>query len=229
MPKSSSELIASGKINTLSIGDGGKGKTFLIGTMIDAGFKPYIIDAENGLKTIANKVFDYDEVSTWDDFLVKVAWYYNNYKERGYTHLVVDSITRLQQYLAVKINKDGKLNQAQWGEVLASLRAVVDRITKTCPTSLHVTAMAMEAKDELTGAVKIFPNIQGSFKFDLAGYFDIVLYHECGERDGKQAYWVQTQADQRIQARNRYDHACKLNKYEPSNYAVFSKLINGGK
>ena len=61
----------------------------------------------------------------------------------------------------------------------------------------------MESVDELTKKVKVYPNIHWSFKHDLAGYFDVVLYHSCGVREGKQQYWVQTEGDERIQARNR--------------------------
>jgi len=227
--KQSNSIMDNMKVNSLSVGDSGKGKTHFIGSIIDCGFKPYIIDAEGGVKTIANKVFDYEQVNTWAAFLVELAWFYNNYKEKGYTHLVIDSISRLQQYLAAEICKDGKLTMNQWGEVLANLRSCIDKLTKTCPTNLHMTSMAMEAKDELTGMTKIYPNIQGAFKFDLAGYFDVVLYHDCGEKDGSQRYWVQTQADTRVTtARSRLDCIKKMAKFEQSNYSIIADIINKG-
>lgn len=226
--KSSTTMLDDVKISILSIGDSGKGKTYFAGTICDYG-KPFVIDAEGGAITIGNKVFDYVNVSTWAEFLEACAWYFKNYQEKGYTHLVVDSITRLQQYLALEKDTNGKLTMSQWGEVLASLRKVVDRLTKSCPTHLHMTSMAMEDKDDVTGQVKVFPNVQGRFRFDLAGYFDVVLYHDCGEKEGKQVYWVQTEGDQRITAKSRLASIKPMAKYETNNYKIINDIIAGDK
>lgn len=222
--KKSSELKVNPKVNTLSIGDSGKGKTYFCGTIADYG-KPFIIDAEKGLMTAANKEFDYVEVDSFEDFGKACHWYMSNYKQHGYTHLVVDSITRLQQYLAREISPDMKLTQQQWGEILATLRKTIDWLTKKCPTHVHVNAMAMESKDDLTGAIKIYPNIQGAFRYDLAGYFDVVMYHDCGVKDGNQVYWVQVQGDERITARSRLDSIKKLNKYERNDYGIINDIL----
>lgn len=224
--KKSKDILTSIKVKSLSIGDSGKGKTWFAGSICDHG-KPFFIDAESGLSTIANKEFDYVQVNTWDEALAACTWYYQNWEKEGYTHLVVDSITRLQQYLVNKINPQGKPTMSEWGEILAHLRSLIDKLTKTCPTSLHVNAMAMESKDELSGGIKIYPNIQGAFKYDLAGYFDTVLYHDCAEKDGKQVYWVQTKGDQRITARNRFDSVKELQKFEANNYSILADIIGG--
>lgn len=224
--KKSVNILDDKRVTSLSIGDSGKGKTFFAGTICDHG-KPFFIDSEGGLKTVANREFDYVEVNTWEEFTEALMWYYKNCKAEGYTHLVVDSITRLQQYLSVGISPEGKLTQSQWGEVLASLRKVVDRLTKTCPTSLHMSAMAMESKDELSGMIKVFPNIQGAFKYDLAGYFDVVLYHDCADKNGDQIYWVQTQGDQRITARSRLNSVKKLAKNEVNDYKIIANIFEG--
>lgn len=223
--KKSSDLRVNPKVNTLSIGDSGKGKTWFAGTIADYG-KPFIIDAEKGLITSCDKEFDYTEVDTFKQFGDACKWYMENHEKHGYTHLIVDSITRLQQYLAKEISPDMKLTQQQWGEILATLRKTIDWLTKHCPTHVHVNAMAMESKDELTGAIKIYPNIQGAFRYDLAGYFDVVMYHDCGEKDGKQVYWVQTQGDQRITARSRLDSIKKLNKFERNDYGIINAIID---
>ena len=222
--QNSSNLIANAKVNTLSIGDSGKGKTWFAGTIADYG-KPFIISSEKGLMTVANKTFDYTEVDSFKEFGDACKWYMENYKDRGYTHLVVDSITRLQQYLAREISPDMKLTQQQWGEILATLRKTIDWLTKHCPTHVHVTAMAMESRDELTGGIKIYPNIQGAFRYDLAGYFDVVMYHDCGDKNGEQVYWVQTQGDQRITARSRLDSIKKLQKFERNDYGIINDIL----
>ncbi len=222
--QSSKNILKDRRVTSLSIGDSGKGKTFFAGTICNHG-KPFFIDSEGGLKTVANHEFDYVSVNSWAEFTSALTWYWSNHKEAGYTHLVVDSFTRLQQYLGRELSPDGKLTQAQWGEVLASMRKVIDRLTKECPTSVHVSAMAMESKDDLTGQIKIYPNIQGAFRYDLAGYFDVVLYHDCAEKNGDQVYWVQTKGDQRITARSRLDSVKKLNKHERNDYAVIANIF----
>jgi hypothetical protein len=232
--KSSKILSENIQVNSLSIGDSGKGKTYFAGTICDHG-KPFVIDAEGGLGTICDKDFDYVAINSYEELEQAYGLFMQTYKEKGYTHLVIDSITRLQQYLAFRINKDGKLTQAQWGEVLATLRKMTDGITKQLKEKgihLHMTAMAMESKDELTGQTKIFPNIQGAFKFDLAGYFDIVLYHDCApgkDKEGKPVtkYWVQTEGDTRITARSRYNSIKKLNRHEISNYSIIANIYGG--
>lgn len=226
--KSSKDLLKNVKVNSLSIADSGKGKTKFSCSIAKYG-KPFVIDAEGGLITGADLEFEYVTVNDFESFANACQWYMKNYEEKGYTHLVVDSITRLQSYLVYKLNKDGKLTQSQWGEVLATLRKVVNWLTKECPTHMHMTAMAMESKDELSGATKIYPNIQGAFKHDLAGYFDVVLYHDCGEKEGKQQYWVQTQGDSRVIARSRLDAVKKLNKYEVNDYGIINNIIKGDK
>ena len=218
------DLASGERVTSLSIGDSGKGKTFFAATIADYG-KPFIIDAECGLATAADKDIDFTTVNTWAEFLSACAWYFKNYEAKGYTHLVVDSLTRLQSYRAKELSDTGKLTISQWGEILADLRAVTDRLTKHCPTSLHINAMAMESKDELSGAIKIFPNIQGAFKHDLAGYFDVVLYHDCAEKKGEQVYWVQTKGDQRVSARNRYDSINPMKKHEPNNYGIIARTF----
>jgi len=220
----SDELKENILVKSLSIGDSGKGKTHFIGSICDHG-KPFVIDSESGLLTIADKKFDGCTVNTFTEFGEAIQYYMANYEEKGYTHLIVDSFTRLQQYLAVELSPEGKLTQNQWGEVLAKLRKVANFLTKDVPTHVHVTAMAMESKDDLTGAVKVFPNIQGSFKYDLAGYFDVVMYHECGEKEGNQVYWVQTQGDERITARSRLSSIGDMPKYAPNNYSIISGLL----
>tara|TARA_Y100000310_G_C20646178_1_gene796724 strand:+ start:267 stop:974 length:708 start_codon:yes stop_codon:yes gene_type:complete len=222
------------KINSLSIGDSGKGKTYFIGTMCDYG-KPFILDTEKGLLTISHKEFDSMTVSTYKEVGDALLWYSDNYKKNGYTHLVLDSITRLQQYILLEEGDSttGVVTMKQWGIILVKLRKIVDYMTKHCPTPVHVTAMAMESRDELTGAVKLYPNIQGAFKFDLAGYFDVVLHHHCGEKNGDQVYYVQTEGDERIIARNRASDIVKLKKFEKSDYGIIHditiKASNGTK
>lgn len=221
--------------NSISISDSGKGKTWLIGTMTKY-HKVYFIDTEDGSLTINDKEFDFEIVNTYAEFIKEVEWYFKNYKKYGYTMLVVDSISRLQQYLVDelmdKANKGKDISQHSyklsfddWAEILARLRKTVDVLTKKCPTPVHMTVMAGESKDQLTKMSKIFPNIQGAFKHDLLGYFDVVLYHDCALKDGEQTYWFQTQGDQRVIAKSRLQG---LKRIERNSYDCIAKLVKQG-
>ncbi|MEA2036376.1 MAG: AAA family ATPase [Nanoarchaeota archaeon] len=217
--------------NSISISDSGKGKTFFIGTMTKH-HKIYLIDTERGSMTIKDKNFDYEIVDTFKELEREVYWYFDNYKKHGYTMLVIDSISRLQQYLVDELldkennnskNKSYKLDFDQWAEILARLRKLVDVLTKKLPTPIHMTVMAGESKDQLTKINKVYPNIQGAFKHDLLGYFDVVLYHDCGEGKNGQTFWVQTQGDQRIIAKSRLQG---LNKIEKNSYDCIARIMN---
>lgn len=223
----SSKDIKVTKVNSLSVGDSGKGKTHFVGTICDYG-KPFVIDAEGGLMTIMGRQFDYTTVNTFKEFQDACAWYVTNYKQHGYTHLVIDSISRVQNHLVFSLSKDGKLTQQQWGEVLATLRKIIEWLTKECPTSIHVTSMAAESKDELTGMVKVYPNIQGSMKYDLDGYFDVVLYHDAKDEQGKSIYYVHTHGDNRIIAKNRAQSFAPMKKYEANSYEIVARILKGG-
>lgn len=226
--KNTKETAKNLRLNTLSIGDSGKGKTWFIGSIKECGYNPFVIDAEGGVTTICDKDIDYVSVNTWSDLEKAYGLFLENYQEKGWTHFVVDSITRLQQYLVFELDPSGKITRQQWGEVLAKLRKFVDVLTKQCPVPVHMTAMAMESEDEITKMKKVYPNIQGAFKHDLAGYFDVTMYHDCGEKDGQTVYWVQTEGDQRITARNRASNIKKLEKFEANDYAIIKSIIEQG-
>lgn len=225
--KSTKTIANDGTIRSLSIGDSGKGKTHFSGSISKYG-KPFVIDVEKGLSTCAGLDIDYVAINNWDELGEAYGWFLANYKEHGYTHLVIDSLTRLQEYWIRDNAPDGKMTQAQWGQCLAWMKKFVDKVTRECPVHVHMTAMAMESKDEITGGIKVFPNIQGQFKHNLPGYFDIVLYHDCGVREGKTIYWVQTEGDQRIIARNRLNTVSPMAKLEESDYGIIARIYNKG-
>jgi len=225
--KSTKNIAENTTIRSISIGDSGKGKTRFSGSISKYG-KPFVIDVEKGLTTCADLDIDYVEVDNWNQLTEAYSWFLKNYQEKGYTHLVIDSLTRLQEYWIRDNAPNGKMTQPQWGECLAWMKKFVDKVTKECPVHVHMTAMAMESKDELTGGIKVYPNIQGQFKHNLPGYFDVVLYHDCGVKDGNTIYWVQTEGDQRIIARNRLNAVAPMAKKEVSDYGIIARIYNGG-
>ena len=220
----SNEMFKDRKQSILSIGDSRTGKTFFIGTMCDHE-KVLVIDVEGGLSTIEGKNFDSIRVKTFKEFKEALNWYMSE-GSKNYTMLSIDSINRVQAMLAVELQPDGKLTQNQWGEVLATLRKILDVLSASCPTSFHVSTMAMESKDELTGRVRIYPNIQGSFKFDLTGYFDSVLYHHAKpDAQSNTQYYCQLQGDTRVIAGSRLIKLAGI-KNILNDYGQIISLIN---
>jgi len=223
--KKSSDLKANLRQTILSIGDSRTGKTHFIGTMCEHE-KVLVINAEDGLATIADKQFDAIKVNSFAQFKEALNWYMS-VGHKDYTMLSIDSLNRVQSYLQYELDADGKLSQNQWGEVLATMRKFIDVLSKQCPTSLHITSMAMESKDELTGQIRIYPNIQGSFKYDLTGYFDTVLFHTCApDKDGSTKYWCQIQGDSRVIAGSRHQ-ALKGMKNIPADYGFIKSKVGG--
>ena len=118
---------------------------------------------------------------------------------------------------------------AKYDILAIKLRKVVDGLTKACPTSVHMTAMAGESKDELTGEVKIYPNLQGGFKFDLLGYFDTILYHQMGkDTQGNEMYWCEIAGTQRNCAGTRLQPLKqKFGAVMPSDYRHILEALTG--
>jgi len=202
--QTSADVVSSTRTTSISVSDSRKGKTHFIGTMADHG-KLFVIDVECGLSTITDKKFDFVTVHNWKEIEEALEWYMLE-GQKTYTHLAIDSITRIQSYLkeyliqepdSHKKNK-GVMTMGKYDTLAIKLRKIVDVLTKQCTSSIHMTAMAQEEKDKLTGAVKIFPNLQGGFKFDLVGYFDTILYNQMGlDAKGNPAYWCEIAGTER--------------------------------
>jgi len=223
--KKSGDIANSTKTTSISIGDSRKGKTYFIGTACDL-CRVFIIDAESGLKSIKDKKFDFVTVNTWKETEDALTWYLTE-GYQNYDLLAIDSITRIQSYLKEQLKdgpdehgkNKGNMTMGKYDILAIKLRKVVDVLTKKCPTSVHMTAMAGEFHDELTGATKIYPNLQGGFKFDLLGYFDTIMYHNMAvTKDGEQ-YWCEIAGSERNCAGTRLaELKATYGKAMPNNY-----------
>lgn len=211
--KKSSEIAASERTTTISIGGSRVGKTHFIGTACDVR-RVFILDTEDGLKTIADKKFDYFTANNWTEVQQVLNWYMSE-GHSNYDVFAIDSINRLQHYMLDAIKADsaavgvsgdkykGEMTMNKWGLLTAQTKKIVDLLTKLCPTSVHMNVTAMESKDEVTGMVMLYPALSGAFKHEILGYFDTILYHKAGIEKGEQKYWCQLAADSRVQAGTR--------------------------
>ena len=220
----SEDMFVNRRQTILSMGDSRTGKTAFLGTICDHE-KVLILNAEDGLSTIEGKKFDAIRVTTFKEFKEALNWYLTE-GHKDYTMLAVDSINRVQSFLAFELDKDGKLTQNQWGEVLATLRKVLEVLQTKCPTGYFMSSMAMESKDELTGRIRIYPNLGGAFKYDLTGYFDTVLYHHAkADTKGETQYYCQLQGDTRVVAGSRLT-GLKGIKNIPCDYGIMIGILN---
>lgn len=211
MLMNSSDMFKDRRKTILSMGDSRTGKTYFLKTMCKHE-KMFIIDVEGGLSTAEGENFECVRVTTFKEFKDVLNWYTGAAKLAGfpdrstknYTMLAIDSANRLQTLLVHSIQPDGKLTQNQFGEVLATMRKLFETLESKLTTGLFVTSMAMESKDELTGRVRIYPNVVGAFKYDLTGYFDTVLYHHAKvDTKGDVKYHCQLHGDSRVVAGSR--------------------------
>ncbi len=208
--KSSETISLSTRTTSISIGDSRSGKTYFVGTMCDSKRKVFILDTEGGLETIKDKKFSFCTVNTWDEAKNVLDWYMmEGYKK--FEYFVIDSLNRLQTYLIDDItdkpDEHGKnrgiMTINKFGILSAKLKKVVDVLTKKCPSSVHFIVTAAESKDEVTGATRLYPAIQGSFKFELLGYMDTILYHRSAIDKEGEKFWCQIGSDSRVIAGTR--------------------------
>lgn len=234
--------MTSTRTTSISIGTSRVGKTHFIGTIADCG-KLFILDTEDGLRTIEDKKFDYVTANTWQEAMNVLNWYMEEgYKK--YTHFALDSLNRLQVYLIdavvrdsgsvvkdknnnpVKDSNQGQMTMNKWGIVTAQTKKIVDLLTKVCPSSVHMNVTAMESKDEVTGITKLYPALSGAFKHEALGYFDSILYHRAAIDSGVQKFWIQLGADGRIDAGTRLQSVKKMyGAVMPNDYACIHNTL----
>ena len=205
----SSTALAQARSHTIVVGKSGTGKTSLIGTACDHE-KVFVISLENGLQSIADKQFDFERCETYAEFKREINWFMKNYKERGYTLLAIDSITRLQRMITQDMNdksKSSKLTYDEFAELLAIMRKLCDVITRSRDFSSIITCLDVETKDDTKGVIKENPNLEGKFAFEVFGYFDNAVVSRVGRgKDGKLTYWLEVAGDERTAAKTRMTH-----------------------
>ena len=205
----SSTSLAQSRSHTIVVGKSGTGKTTLIGSACDHE-KVFVISLENGLQSIADKAFDYEKCESYDDFKQAINWFMKNYKERGYTLLAIDSITRLQRFITEDMNnksKSSKLTYDEFAELLAIMRKLCGVITRSSDFSSIITCFDVETKDDGKGIIRENPNLEGKFAFEVFGYFDNAVVSRVGKgKDGKLTYWLEVAGDERTAAKTRMTH-----------------------
>ena len=98
--------------------------------------------------------------------------------------LVIDSVTELQKKLMdyiveshpeVKRPYGDGLTVGDWGYNTERMRRFI-RMARDLDMNVILTALAMDEKNEVTGAVKTMPKMSSKLAADVCGYVDIVGY-----------------------------------------------------
>lgn len=207
--------IAKIKSHLLIIGKPKKGKTAMLGTVANHE-KLFIISLEKGLTTLTGGDFDYVECGDYDAFKEALNYFMKNYKEKGYTALGIDSITRAQSYLIAKLlgpaKADGKARKLDfdgYSEMLATMRKLLDVLTKA---EDFVTIMIAheEDKDDSKNTSN-WPLLDGTIKYEISGYFDTVLVCENGlDTKGNLSYFARIQGNEKCIAGTRLKHLANV-------------------
>lgn len=181
-------------LNLLIYAEWGIGKTYLAATAQDCkATSPCLhLGFEQGLLTVAYRDgYEAKEIRTIDQLekvhglLVEDQTQKNPY----YKCLILDNITELQTLdkdtLMRKTKKESnnpdKVNvdipsPREWGIMKNRLRRVVQGF-RDMPIHLICTSWAATNKDDDGNIINYYPNVQGSIKEELGGYFDIVGYY----------------------------------------------------
>ena len=174
--------MAKNTVKMLVYGDPGVGKT----VFSCSGDRTIFIDVEGGSLSIQKRIKDKKVVRKRFDTFDEIEEFVRGLREKGSKAdtLVIDSITELQkklmdsivsQHPEVKRPYGDGLTVGDWGYNTERMRRFV-RMARDLDMNVIFTALAMDEKNEMTGAVKTLPKMSSKLSADVCGYVDIVGY-----------------------------------------------------
>jgi hypothetical protein len=209
-------------IRCLFYGDIGSGKTRAASTFPN----PYFINTDKGLRTLKDSRHPFIDLSRDDKIYETIILLLNDIRngKNGFgpdeplgniQTIVIDGLTSLGELLlkeAMKENrpaiKDLSKEKAQFDDygMLRQRFWSITTLLQDMKKNVVATCWPMLEKDEETGRLVGRPNIVGSFRETVGGYFDEYYYLVC--RPGKQGepsyiYEAYTKPYQYWQARSR--------------------------
>jgi len=171
-------------LNILAYGDPGAGKTVLgASAENDPRTSPILFcDVEGGTLSISDRGIDTVRMAAFP------AWQHiYDYLKNGthpYKTVVFDSLTEIQKLSMRDIMRtaaltnparDGDMPQiGEWGKNIEQIRTFV-RAFRDLPMNVVFTALAMDVKDESSGAIATKPSLSGKLADETAGFMDMVI------------------------------------------------------
>ena len=174
--------MAKDAVKMLVCGDRGVGKT-VFSCSVD---RTIFIDVEGGSLSIQKRIKDKKVARKRFDTFDEIEEFVRGLREKGSKAdtLVIDSITELQkklmdsmvaQHPEVKRPYGDGLTVGDWGYNTERMRRFI-RMARDLDMNVIFTALAMDEKNEMTGAVKTLPKMSSKLSADVCGYVDIVGY-----------------------------------------------------
>lgn len=175
--------MAKDTIKMLVYGDPGVGKT----VFSCSGDKTIFVDVEGGSLSVQSRIKSKKVVKKKFETFDEIEDFIRTLHEKGggkADTLVIDSVTELQKKLMdyiveshpeVKRPYGDGLTVGDWGYNTERMRRFI-RMARDLDMNVILTALAMEEKNEVTGAVKTMPKMSSKLAADVCGYVDIVGY-----------------------------------------------------
>lgn len=174
--------MAKNTVKMLVYGDPGVGKT----VFSCSGDRTIFIDVEGGSLSIQKRIKAKKVARKRFDTFDEIEEFVRGLREKGSKAdtLVIDSITELQkklmdsivaQHPEVKRPYGDGLTVGDWGYNTERMRRFI-RMARDLDMNVIFTALAMDEKNEMTGAVKTLPKMSSKLSADVCGYVDIVGY-----------------------------------------------------
>lgn len=175
--------MAKDTLKMLVYGDPGVGKT----VFSCSGDKVIFIDVEGGSLSVQQRIKDKKVVKKKFETFDEIESFVRSLREKGpgkADTLVIDSVTELQKKLMdsivanhpeVKRPYGDGLTVGDWGYNTERMRRFI-RMARDLDMNVIFTALSMDEKNEITGAVKTMPKMSSKLAADVCGYVDIVGY-----------------------------------------------------
>ena len=242
-------------ISALLHGDSGIGKTTSLGTLPED--RTLILVGERSIVPLRHRNFRVMRMDTWDDVrnayaaLAKPEAIEDPELKKAIeaTRVVcIDSLSEVSEmcirnivevdrrHLVMQRTKDKRdtpegiyedqMTMEDWGLYRTRMRNVVSAFCHL-PINLICTVLSAWTEDKQTGRQLRTPNFSGKFAHECPAFFDLVLYMESQDVDGKPARVWRTFNDGKIMAK---DASGVLDQYEESDWTkLFTKILASGK
>lgn len=212
-------------IKMLIYGASGAGKTRLSSTLPG---KSFILSVEKGLLSLRDCDIDTATINNIADLREAfeiVA------KSDKYQNVVLDSLTEIaEQILDVESSKKTKSGEpvglAAYNELYKQIMKICRNFRDLPNKNVVFTALVEREKDELSGAVLLFPLLPGKkLQGEVPALFDEVFYINTAtdKETGKTDRWLQTQKDNKVMAKDR---SGALDMFEPADLKLIFNKIN---
>ena len=181
--------MAKDTVKMLVYGDPGVGKT----VFSCSGDRTIFVDVEGGSLSVQQRIKGKKVIRKKFDTFDEIEEFVRSLCEKGTKAdtLVIDSVTELQKKLMDSIVEnhpevkrpygDG-LTVGDWGYNTERMRRFI-RMARDLDMNVILTALSMDEKNEVTGAVKTMPKMSSKLAADVCGYVDIVGYLYVDQED----------------------------------------------